>query len=211
MERIKRWLEFNRWYLRRDRPPWDTGVSPPELHAFIAAHPPGRALDLGCGTGTNVITLAQHGWQVTGVDFAVSAIAEARRKARAANALADLRVGDVTRLNSVTSPFDLILDIGCFHGLSPAGQATYASSVKQLLAPNGAFLLYVIFKDDPLSGRSGVVESDLLRFVPPLQPISRVDSLDTARGRPSAWLTFRSGGQARRPAPTVPTGNKSLP
>lgn len=190
MEQVKRWLEFNRWYLRHDRPPWDTGVSPPELYAFIAARPPGRALDLGCGTGTNVVTLAQHGWQVTGVDFAIKAIAEARRKARTANVRADLRVGDVTRLNGVSGPFDLILDIGCFHGLPPAGQMAYAHNVKRLLAGDGMFLLYVMFKDDLRSGRSGVVESDLLRFRPELRLVARTDSVDTARGRPSAWLTY---------------------
>lgn len=40
---IFRWITFNLWYFRR--PPWDTRVSPPELLEFIAAHPPGRALD----------------------------------------------------------------------------------------------------------------------------------------------------------------------
>lgn len=40
---------------------------------FIAGTPPGKALGFGCGTGTNAITLARHGWQVTGVDFAPKA------------------------------------------------------------------------------------------------------------------------------------------
>ena len=62
-------IYFNLLYLFT-RPPWDTGVSPPELYDFIENHEPGRAIDIGCGTGTNVITLAQAGWQVTGVDFA---------------------------------------------------------------------------------------------------------------------------------------------
>ncbi len=36
--------------------PWDSGVPPPELVSVVegpGALPPGRALDLGCGTGTN--------------------------------------------------------------------------------------------------------------------------------------------------------------
>ena len=52
--------------------PWDSGVSPPELVAAVEgpqALPPGRALDLGCGTGTNAIYMARHGWDVTGADL----------------------------------------------------------------------------------------------------------------------------------------------
>ncbi len=56
-------LAFNFWYFRK--PPWDSGISPPELLEFIRTHPAGKAIDLGCGTGTNVITLAKAGWQVT--------------------------------------------------------------------------------------------------------------------------------------------------
>jgi SAM-dependent methyltransferase len=191
MKRIKRWLEFNRWYLQGRRPPWDTGVSPPELYAFIESHAPGRALDLGCGTGTNAITLAQRGWQVIGVDFAVTAILVARRKARAAGVQADFRVGDVTRLVDLHGPFDLILDIGCFHGLTPDERLAYARNVKRWLGPDGVFLLYVIFKDDAQPKRSGVAASDLDCFAPELAPVARTDGTDAARGRPSAWLTYR--------------------
>src|SRR5438132_11612963 len=52
--------------------PWDSGVPPPELVEVVEgpqALEPGRALDLGCGTGTNCIYLAEHGWDATGVDF----------------------------------------------------------------------------------------------------------------------------------------------
>src|SRR5579885_2975421 len=88
---VLRQIKQDRWLFTimywRGRPPWDTGISPPELVEAIEgpqALPPGRALDLGCGTGTNALYLARHGWQVTGIDFAAPAIEQARRKAQAA-------------------------------------------------------------------------------------------------------------------------------
>ena len=64
--------------------PWDTQVTPPEVVELVegAGVPPGRALDLGCGSGTNCIYLACHGWEAVGVDFSAVAIRRARRKAR---------------------------------------------------------------------------------------------------------------------------------
>src|SRR6266480_276486 len=67
--------------------PWDSGIPPPELIAVIEGArrlPPGRALDLGCGTGTTAVYMASHGWQMTGVDFVPKAIRVARAKASVA-------------------------------------------------------------------------------------------------------------------------------
>jgi methylase of polypeptide subunit release factors len=64
--------------------PWDSGVPPPELVAVVEGKDslaPGKALDLGCGTGTNCIYMARHGWEATGVDFVPRAISAATRKA----------------------------------------------------------------------------------------------------------------------------------
>lgn len=44
---------------------------------------PGRALDLGCGEGGDAVWLAQHGWEVTGVDISPSATARGRAAAEA--------------------------------------------------------------------------------------------------------------------------------
>ena len=38
-------IAFNFWYFLR--PPWDSGITPPELLAFLKGHPAGRAIDLG--------------------------------------------------------------------------------------------------------------------------------------------------------------------
>lgn len=50
---------------------------------------PGRALDLGCGEGGDAIWLAQHGWQVTAVDIASTAIERGRAAAQAAGVADD--------------------------------------------------------------------------------------------------------------------------
>ena len=107
-------LNFNFRYFRKT--PWDIGISPPELLEFICQHKAGRAIDLGCGTGTNVITLARAGWQVSGIDFASRAIQIVKRKSKDAGIRAQFFVGDVTNFK-IDQPFDLALDMGCFHGL----------------------------------------------------------------------------------------------
>lgn len=185
--KLLRRLFFNLWYYRE--PPWDTGVPPPELMAFIESHPAGRALDLGCGTGTNVITLARNGWQVTGVDFAPRAIRMARRKARDAALNVDLRVEDVTKLEDISSQFDLILDMGCFHSLSNQGKTDYIQNLERLLARGGTYLMYGFFKEGEESG-SGLVEADLEALSERLRLVERQDGSE--RGiRPSAWFEYR--------------------
>jgi SAM-dependent methyltransferase len=184
---MMRKIFFNLWYFRE--PPWDTGISPPELMQFIQSHPPGLALDLGCGTGTNVITLAQHSWKATGVDFVWKAVRLAHRKAQLADLQVDFRVDDVTRLRNLSGPFDLILDIGCFHSLHREGRERYIQNIDRLLAPSGFYLLYVIFKDDPASKRPGVLEADLEPLFTVMKLVQRSDGTERGR-RPSSWLTL---------------------
>jgi len=81
--------------------PWDTGITPPEIVAIAGELPPGKAIDLGCGTGTNVRYLLEQGWTADGVDFVPQAIELAQAK------LADfpaeryrVLVQDVTRRNT---------------------------------------------------------------------------------------------------------------
>ncbi len=46
--------------------------------------PVGRALDLGCGEGGDVVWLAEQGWDVTGIDLSVTALERGSRAAVAA-------------------------------------------------------------------------------------------------------------------------------
>ena len=164
------------------------GVTPPELMAFIESHDPGRALDVGCGTGTNVITLANHGWQVVGVDFVQRAIRTARRKIRRAGVKAEVYVGDATQLTGIEGPFDLILDIGCAHILKGDKQRAYLENVQRLLAPNGTYLTYAHKPMEPDEGH-GLSETDIENYTAALHLVKRVESSE-GRGRPSVWMWF---------------------
>ena len=179
-------LFYQYTYLRK--PPWDTGISPPELMAFISQHTPGKALDLGCGTGTNAITLAKNGWQVTGVDFVGKAVRTARRKAKTAGFQVEFRRADVTRLPGIVGPFDLILDIGCFHSLSQQGKSNTIKNIEKLLAANGSYMLYAFFKE-PDSPGPGLIEDDITRLATHLKLARRVEGLDRGQ-RVSAWFWF---------------------
>jgi SAM-dependent methyltransferase len=180
---VKRRLEFELWYLL-GRAPWDSGISPPELLAFLQRHPPGRAIDLGCGTGTNAIRMAQHGWRVTGIDASAVAVARARRKAKRAGVELRLRRGDVTRMD-LDGPFDLALDLGCFHALPPSRWPEYVRRLAAALRPGGTLLLYIFLGD-------WVPEAELRAMLSPaLDPVQVVYGSDVVRGRPSAWFTLQ--------------------
>jgi SAM-dependent methyltransferase len=181
-------LNFSLWYLF-GKPPWDSGISPPELLEFIAHHPPGRAIDLGCGTGTNMITLVKRGWQVTGIDFAPRAIGLAKRKMKRAGVQARVSVGDVTRLDGIDGPFELALDLGCFHGLPD--RSLYLKQLNRVLAPGGYWLLYGMLNSEVESTRPGITPSDLdLIHAHDLHLVNRKDGWDK-RGRPSAWFLYQ--------------------
>jgi SAM-dependent methyltransferase len=118
-------------------------VSPPELVEVVEgskALPAGLALDIGCGSGTNCKYFLDHGWDVTGVDFVPRAIRVAQRKAPGATLL----VGDVTKLGKlgVSGPFDLMLDLGCFHAIPDDRRAAYAEEVARVARPGGTLLMF---------------------------------------------------------------------
>lgn len=189
MQNLLRRLLFQYWYF--GQPPWDTGISPPELIEFIEEHKPGRAIDIGCGTGTNVTTLAKAGWNVTGVDFAPRAIKLARQKLKMAGIQAKLSVSDAIKLTGITGPFDFALDIGCFHSIPKDGQAKYLDQLVRILALDGFWLMYGFFKPSTLQSGPGLDEADLERISSRLTLLSRRNGFDDKRNRSSAWFLYQ--------------------
>jgi ubiquinone/menaquinone biosynthesis C-methylase UbiE len=143
----QRWYQmvYLAFYLARLRI-WERRLSPSDLIELIEgphALAPGRALDLGCGTGTDSIYLARHGWDVTGVDMVHEALAIARHNAAISGVQANFVQGDVTRLRElVQGDFDLLFDFGWFHTLPLDQRPTYVDCVSAVAAPGATFLLY---------------------------------------------------------------------
>lgn len=186
---MMRRLLFNLQYLF-GKPPWDTGVSPPELLDFLHNHPPGRALDLGCGTGTNAITMANRGWLVTGLDFSGRAIRIAQRKVHDEGLQVDLRQDDLTHPQDFEEPFDLVLDIGCFHSLADRDRARYAANLRRYVKPGGTFLLYTWLRPAEVKSIESPTEAATHRyFNEDFQIVSVEYGHD--RHRTAGWFTMR--------------------
>lgn len=191
-------FQFNLRYF--GSPPWDTGITPPEVFEFVKSHPAGRVLDIGCGTGTNIITLAKTGWRVTGFDFASRAIRIAKRKIKKAGVQADLFTDDVARMKNITGQYDLALDIGCFHGLE--NKAGYLAQLDRILVPGGFWLIYGFLTQDP---------GHTIRQIDPaalgmisgrgFNLLSQSNGFDQ-RERPSAWFLYQKDSKSHsKPSP----------
>ncbi|CAG1016984.1 demethylmenaquinone methyltransferase / 2-methoxy-6-polyprenyl-1,4-benzoquinol methylase [Anaerolineales bacterium] len=191
---VLRRLQFDLLYF--GSPPWDSGITPPEVVEFIQAHPAGRALDIGCGTGTNVITLAKAGWQVTGFDFASRAIQIAKRKIKQAGIRAELFTDDATRMKNISRKFDLVLDIGCFHGIP--NKVDYLTQLDRILAPGGFWLMYGFLPQAVDSSAPRIGPADLSRIsAHGLTLLSQRKGFDK-RERPSAWFLYQKGTQVNK-------------
>jgi SAM-dependent methyltransferase len=188
----------------RGRTPWDSGVVPPELREVIEnanAPAPGYALDIGCGTGTNSLYLAQHGWQVTGIDFAGPAIKRANERLRRAGALsgsAQFRRADASRPESFDTghPCILLFDLGCLHTIPAEKRPGYATGLIRAAAPHALYMLYGFAPRLLRSRLIGITEDEVRALFTPAFEIERiVAGSDVTRGRAaSAWYWLRRAG-----------------
>ena len=109
---------------------------------------PARAVDLGCGTGTQARYLAQRGWAVTAVDFVSTAVAAARRDDP--DQSVTWRVADVTDVSTVdpdgrlAGAVHLLLDNGCLHGLGVSQRPGWVHTVDVLAAPSALLLVRAV-------------------------------------------------------------------
>jgi len=187
------WWRFE-WRYWRKQTPWDTQITPPEVMAFLEKSAPGRALDLGCGTGTNAVTLSQHGWQVTGVDFSPKAIAAARKKASRKNLQIVFYIGSVADLDFLSGPYDYALDIGCLFSLKSQDRHKYAAGLIRMLPPGARYMLYAWLPQTRHGRKWGIAAEEVeALFVPAFILDKMVVGHDGGGDSAWYWFTRRSG------------------
>jgi SAM-dependent methyltransferase len=135
---------------RNGRPGWDTGRPSSELKKTVenGTLRPCRAVELGCGTGTNSIYLASRGFDVTGIDIAPAALNQCIEKAREAEVCVRWMLADVLAPPPL-APFDLIYDRGCYHGVRRQNAAGYVEAVRRLSHPGTRLLILAGDANDP--------------------------------------------------------------
>ena len=173
--------------------PWDTRQTPPEVQRFWMSGRSaraGRALDLGCGPGTNLLYLARLGLTAIGVDYVLQPLESGRSRVHAAEAALHARthfvLGDVTRLPLAGLEARYILDVGCLHGIPPEARPGYVQGVVENLAPGGYYHLYAFdrvaeLEQDPERIRGMLADEVAERFAPHLRVI------EIERARPDRY------------------------
>lgn len=192
--------------------PWDTDEPDPNLVDTVQRLDvrPGRALDVGCGTGTHAVWLASLGFEVVGVDLSERAVELARARAEATQTDGSCTFVAVDFLTSPPpgGPFDFVFDRGCFHVFDqPAERAGFAASVDAALAREGYWLSLIGSTEGPPRefGPPRRSARDVTEAIEPVLEIlelrSTVFDLHLADEAPRAWVCL----SRRRSVPAQPS------
>jgi ubiquinone/menaquinone biosynthesis C-methylase UbiE len=179
----------------RGTPPWDIGRPQPAFEALVndGEIRPGRALDVGCGTGENAILLAKSGCTVTGIDLALDAISLAKAKAAERHVAAIFVAGNALELDRHfgEGAFDTVIDSGLFHVLTDEERPVYVRQVQRVLKPGGRYFMMCFSDKEPAGyGPRRVSRREIeASFAPPFRIDYIKDALFASqRGGRNAYL-----------------------
>lgn len=140
--KAKEWDD--RYKTGKEALPWDTGEPAPELVAHFETldKPPARVLEIGCGTGTNAIWMAQQGCKVIGTDVSPAAIDMASKKLQAATGIdVEFAVHDILAESPVApGTVDFVFDCGVYHIMDTGKRKLFAERVGEALSTDGFWL-----------------------------------------------------------------------
>lgn len=132
--------------------PWDTGQPESLLVEFIdtGAVAPCPMLEIGAGTGTNAIWMAERGFDVLGVDIAPLAVERASAKIKQRALHCRFAVCDFLAALPLAGSFQFVFDRGCFHVFDDSDERQqFAARVAAVLAPGGLWLSLIGSTEGP--------------------------------------------------------------
>ncbi len=179
---------------REGETPWDTGVVNGHLSEVLQEHGivPCRALEIGCGTGTNTIWMAQQGFDVTALDLSGEAIQRARRKAKEAGVRCRFLAASATTMAIEGDGFGFAWDFGCFHTFdTPWAQAALAANMARHLTVDGLWLS-VISSADGGPRDNGPPRRTASEIVAAVDPHLEIVELEAVRYQPGSSEAFEA-------------------
>jgi SAM-dependent methyltransferase len=115
--------------------------------ACVEPAPDARVLDLGCGPGAHAISLARHGYRVTGVDISRRLLDRARAAAQNEDARVEWVEADMREFRRPAG-FDLVCSLYASFGYFDDGQnRRVLENVRASLSPGGAFVLDLVGRE----------------------------------------------------------------
>ena len=180
-------------------PPWDLG-RPQKPFVEASDQITGAVLDVGCGTGDNLLFFAERGCTVLGIDFVEAPLEAGRAKAAERGVVAEFRQMDALKLQDLGRRFDSVLDCGLFHLFSDEDRELYVESLGDATKLGGRVFLMCFSDEEPVGpgprrisqvelrqafGDGWVVESiEAVRF----EPNPAVDPSEFSAGGPKGWF-----------------------
>jgi SAM-dependent methyltransferase len=173
--------------------PWDTGQPEPLLVEFVTSNrvQPGPALEIGAGTGTNAIWMAEHGFDVLGVDVSPVAVERARAKMEGRALRCRFAALDFLATSPTGGPFQFVFDRGCFHMFDePDQRQRFAAHVAAALAPGGLWLSLIGSTEGPPreSGPPRRSAREVILAIEPALEIVELRSAEFHGHGARAWL-----------------------
>jgi SAM-dependent methyltransferase len=141
----------------------------------------GRVLEVGCGTGTNVLWLGRRGFDVLGLDISAEAVKIARQRAAEAGIACRFAVGDFLEysLPEKEKGYLLVFDRGCFHSLSEEKSGDFVRQVAGCLQPGGLWFSLMGNADEGEATEKGPPRVTARRITETVEPYFEILQLQS--------------------------------
>lgn len=172
--------------------PWDAGGVPAQLMKWLKPHRKAGVLVPGCGAGYEVRAFAEHGDEVTAIEFSDAAIEAARREL---GSLANL-VKRADFFSFTTAPYDVLYERAFLCALPRGMWPRWAARAAALVRPGGELAGFFFFDDNERGPPFGISQPRLDELLDPFfaleasVDIPPAESIPVFKGK-ERWQVWR--------------------